>query len=137
MSNTTQAGECMDVRNSMFSDVELSENLCLSLATLAKWRSAKKGPSYIKIGRRIFYPKMAVSKWLQDQTMEIETHEHQESRREVALPISVRRERVRSQHRLGRHRVKRETSPADRGRGTEGATGGTAAAAQDQSHSVH
>jgi hypothetical protein len=36
---------------------ELADSLGLSIATLADWRSQKRGPTYLAVGRKIWYPK--------------------------------------------------------------------------------
>ena len=35
--------------------------------TLHRWRKAGKGPPHVRIGRRIYYRRVAVAKWLEDQ----------------------------------------------------------------------
>lgn len=46
---------------------ELSEVLGVSEATLANWRAKKKGPAWVKVGRRVLYRREAVAEWLKRQ----------------------------------------------------------------------
>ena len=39
---------------------ELCKRWGVHRITLAKWRMNKKGPAYIKVGRKVFYPLTAV-----------------------------------------------------------------------------
>lgn len=49
----------------MLSVAEASERLGVSTSTLAKWRSERKGPVYIKFARKITYPLLCVDEWLE------------------------------------------------------------------------
>ncbi|MBZ5525306.1 MAG: helix-turn-helix domain-containing protein [Acidobacteriia bacterium] len=117
------------MRDALLSPVELAQNLGLSLATLASWRSRKKGPAYMKLGREIFYPRDRVERWMRSQlreTCEEPNDGTEESRRAVALPVQAGRQRVLRNHRLGRHQTKSERGAADRERTPQGASGGAA-----------
>ncbi len=44
--------------------------------TLANWRWAKKGPTYIKLGsRRVLYPVKALEEWIQSNAVSVKTTE--------------------------------------------------------------
>ncbi|MDV2424529.1 helix-turn-helix domain-containing protein [Corynebacterium curieae] len=43
---------------------QVSEQIGLSVATLATWRSRGKGPEFIRIAGRIYYLNTAVQEWL-------------------------------------------------------------------------
>lgn len=43
---------------------ELAEELGIAPGTLAKWATERKGPPLVKVGRRVFYRRAAVRKWL-------------------------------------------------------------------------
>lgn len=46
---------------------ELATQLDVALITLAKWRTQRKGPPFIKAGRNnVLYSRAAVSKWLEN-----------------------------------------------------------------------
>jgi predicted DNA-binding transcriptional regulator AlpA len=72
----------MSLRESLLSPEDLAQNLGLSPATLADWRSQGKGPAYLKAGRRIWYPKTHVDRWIQSQIRETSngTEESQRNR---------------------------------------------------------
>src|ERR1700682_4182378 len=59
-------GEVVSItlRETLLSPEELAQNLDLSPATLATWRCQRKGPSFLRIGRKIWYPKEHVKSWL-------------------------------------------------------------------------
>src|SRR6516162_7190980 len=86
---------------------DLARDLRLSIATLADWRSQRRGPAYLKVGRKIWYPRIWVEKWLQSRLKET-TDVTAEPKRDLALPIRARRQRVRTNNRLGRHATKHE-----------------------------
>lgn len=43
---------------------DLAEQLALTTDTLARWATLGIGPPRIKVGRRVFYRKSSVEKWL-------------------------------------------------------------------------
>ncbi len=43
---------------------DLAKQLALTTDTLARWATIGNGPPRIKIGRRVFYRKSSVEKWL-------------------------------------------------------------------------
>ena len=51
----------------LLSPTELSELLGLPTATLANWRSAGKGPPYLRLGRHARYVQAEVDEWLASQ----------------------------------------------------------------------
>lgn len=46
---------------------QLEEQTGFTLATLATWRSRGRGPKYVKIMGRIYYPKADVQTWLEEE----------------------------------------------------------------------
>ena len=90
------------------SNSELATMLGVAIATLTDWRSTRKGPAYVKVGRKIWYLRDRVEQWLAAQVRET-NHGNSEPRREVALPVQLRRQRVRRNNRLGRHQTKLES----------------------------
>jgi predicted DNA-binding transcriptional regulator AlpA len=96
-------------RDQLMSPDELAANFGLKKATLADWRSQKKGPRYLKTGREVWYPKDCVDSWAEAQIQEtIDGIEN--SRRNLALPIQTGRQNLRGNNRLGRHRTRRDKS---------------------------
>src|SRR6266852_826752 len=111
------------LRGSLLSPEELAHNLDLSPATLADWRSQGKGPAYLKAGRRIWYPKAHVERWMQSQIRET-NNVTEESQRDLELPLQTGRQRIQRNDRLGRHKTKHEGG-SRQGVGTPpGAAGG-------------
>src|ERR1022692_140266 len=96
-----------NLRDGLLSPQELAHNLGLSPATLADWRSEKRGPAYLKVGRRIWYPKHHVRSWLADQLQET-NNATQRAKRDLALPLQTGRPRIQRNDRLGRHKTKHE-----------------------------
>lgn len=44
---------------------ELAKQLDVTLQTLSRWRSQKKGPPFIKMGLKVRYSRIGVVKWLE------------------------------------------------------------------------
>src|SRR6266478_2784794 len=103
----------LGIRESLLSPEELAQNLGLSPATLADWRTQGRGPAYLKTGRRVWYPKMHVEKWMQNQVRET-NDDTQESRRHLALSFQTGRQGVQRNNRLGRHKTKHDESSRSR-----------------------
>jgi hypothetical protein len=101
------------LREELMSPEALASNFDLSTTTLADWRSQNKGPSYMKIGRRIWYPKPFVAAWAETQIMETD-HGTKKTKRQVAFPDQGGREKLRGNNRFGRHRTQHEKGSADR-----------------------
>ena len=54
----------LTLRETLLSPEELASNLEISPATLATWRCLHVGPPFLKVGRKIWYPKERVNAWL-------------------------------------------------------------------------
>lgn len=106
----------------MMSPEQVAANFGLSVATLADWRSQKRGPNYIKTGGNIWYPEEFVDSWAESQIVRT-SNAIEGKKREVALPVPSRREKVRGNNRFGRHVTKREKS-AGNGTGLPAGPGG-------------
>jgi hypothetical protein len=100
-------------RDQLMSPEELAINFGLKEATLADWRSQKKGPRFFKTGRNVWYPKDFVDLWAESL---IEEHDNviEKSGRNLAFPVQTAREGVRRNHRLGRHRRKHDAGSVER-----------------------
>jgi hypothetical protein len=46
---------------------ELGAELDRAVITLATWRMRKKGPPYVKVGRRILYSRTTMKEWIASQ----------------------------------------------------------------------
>lgn len=62
LSNTANTVEVSNI--DLLSTEELSDLLGVPKSTLENWRSAKKGPKYVKYGRHVRYQRKAVERWL-------------------------------------------------------------------------
>jgi site-specific recombinase XerD len=103
----------MAIRGSLLSPEELAQNLDLSPATLATWRCQRKGPSFLRIGRKIWYPKVRVQAWLDSALQEVRGDGAASSERKMVLPLHAGRSQVRGEHKFARHQTKRERGAAD------------------------
>jgi Helix-turn-helix domain len=54
----------------LLADTEVAKILHQRTQTLAAWRSERKGPAYVKVGRRVFYRRLDITKWLGKQLHE-------------------------------------------------------------------
>lgn len=99
-------------RDSLMSPIELASEFELSPQTLADWRCYGGGPAYLKIGRRVWYPKEAVELWLESRLKGVDDacRSHREKRQDsVSLtPAPIRRVQADKLHRFGRHMTRRE-----------------------------
>lgn len=107
ISEAKYGNQFSNLRDGLLSPEELAHNLGLSPATLADWRSEKRGPAYLKVGRRIWYPKQHVHSWLAEQLQET-SNVTEESQREMELPLQAGRQGIQRYNRLGRHKTKHE-----------------------------
>jgi hypothetical protein len=99
-------------RAALISPKELADSLGLSIATLADWRSQRRGPTYLSVGRKIWYPKDRVDMWLEANLRETSNDDITKAEREMALSLQARRSGIQRNDRLGRHRTKRDPSEA-------------------------
>jgi hypothetical protein len=47
----------------LFKPIEVEQRFKIKRGTLANWRSSKKGPPYLKVGGRIYYPVSGLIDW--------------------------------------------------------------------------
>jgi hypothetical protein len=98
---------------------QVAEWLHVSENTLANWRVAKTGPSYVLVGRKPLYRESDVLEWLETRRRNTQDAAR-ETKREVALPLPGRRDPVLGKHRFGRHRTQADRRAESE---REGATG--------------
>ena len=98
---------CSGLIGTLLSPGDVSHHLHLSVATLADWRAQRKGPAYIKAGRRIWYPQEQIEKWLRAQLRETD-YGTEKTGRQMALQVQGGRQTLRRNHRLGRHNTKQD-----------------------------
>jgi len=51
----------------LITDTEAARLLHQQAQTLAAWRCERRGPAYVKCGRRVLYRRSDIAKWLGDQ----------------------------------------------------------------------
>jgi excisionase family DNA binding protein len=59
------------MENELLNDSEAAEYLRLQRQTMAAWRCRGRGPSFIRVGRRVYYKKSTLDEWLERQTVVI------------------------------------------------------------------
>jgi hypothetical protein len=105
-------------RDQMWGAEELAAEYGISDATLADWRCDGTGPPYLKLGRKVFYPKALVDDWLGGQLILglSGTGEEDVVKRKVrklALSVPIHADGVQRRHRFGRHATKDEGGRED------------------------
>jgi transcriptional regulator with XRE-family HTH domain len=76
-----------------FTAAETAAKLGVSEATLANWRSQRKGPIAVRIGRTVYYYADDLETYLQEERNK--AYADKKTRTPVALPVQHRRARVR------------------------------------------
>lgn len=51
----------------LLNTAEAAEALRLGVATLHRWRKAGKGPPYIEMGRKVYYRRTDLDRWIEEQ----------------------------------------------------------------------
>lgn len=51
----------------LMNTAEAAEALRLGVATLHRWRKAGKGPPYIEMGRKVYYRRADLDRWIEEQ----------------------------------------------------------------------
>ncbi len=46
----------------------------ISRRTLANWRSIRKGPEFLKLGKKVLYEKATFEEWIRRNTVRMRTH---------------------------------------------------------------
>lgn len=60
----------MNYLNDLIPEAEVCQLLDIKKQTLAAWRSRHKGPAWIAVGRRIFYPRVKFEAWLRSNEVD-------------------------------------------------------------------
>jgi hypothetical protein len=58
-----------DFDEPLISETETAERFHVKPQTLAAWRNRKRGPAYVKVGRRVFYRPSFIKEWLDAQVV--------------------------------------------------------------------
>jgi predicted DNA-binding transcriptional regulator AlpA len=93
-----------------FTPAETAVKLGVSEATLANWRSQKKGPIALRIGRAVYYYADDLEAYLQEERNK--AYADKKARAPVALPVLHRRARIRRFDGTTGHRRQPESRPA-------------------------
>ena len=51
----------------LLNTMEAAEVLRLGVATLHRWRKSGKGPPYIEMGRKVYYRRTDLDRWIEEQ----------------------------------------------------------------------
>ena len=51
----------------LLTTAEAAEVLRLAPITLHRWRNAGKGPPYIEMGRKVYYRRVDLERWIEEQ----------------------------------------------------------------------
>jgi hypothetical protein len=46
-------------------ETQAADELHQTVRTLRRWREERKGPAFVRVGRKIFYPRSAIAAWLE------------------------------------------------------------------------
>jgi predicted DNA-binding transcriptional regulator AlpA len=68
--NATAPGDQM--KDTLLTPEEVSERLMIKVGTLGRWRYARRGPKFRKIGRMIRYLASDVEQWIRSRGVETE-----------------------------------------------------------------
>ena len=55
------------MNSELLNTTEAAEVLRLGMATLHRWRKAGKGPPYIEMGRKVYYRRADLERWVESQ----------------------------------------------------------------------
>lgn len=58
----------------LMSPVELSSTTGIPTKTLANWRAERKGPPFLKLGKRVFYRRVSFARWIEQSERKINVH---------------------------------------------------------------
>ena len=89
---------------------EAAKELRTSQSTLAKWRSAGKGPPWFKMMGSIRYDSQMLQQWIESQITE-SVHALTGTMRDVELSRINQRNSIQRSNRFTGHQTKRERSP--------------------------
>src|SRR5580704_5097563 len=93
-----------------FTRAETAVKLGVSEATLANWRSQRKGPIAVRIGRAVYYYADDLEAYLQEERGK--AYADKKARIPVALPVQHRRARIRRFDGTTGYRRQPQTRPA-------------------------
>ena len=58
----------------LLNTTEAAEVLRVAAITLHRWRNAGKGPPYIEMGRKIYYRRTDLDRWIEEQQRQPHKH---------------------------------------------------------------
>lgn len=58
----------------LLNTAEAAEVLRLGVATLHRWRKSGKGPPYIEMGRKVYYRRADLDRWIRNSNASQQTH---------------------------------------------------------------
>jgi Helix-turn-helix domain len=64
--------------NDLLTEVEAAPLLRLKIKTLQQWRVLRRGPKFVRLGRRIFYPRCEIETYIAKNMVDIEPEHYAE-----------------------------------------------------------
>ena len=64
----------MTMNSILLNTEEAAESLRMSAITLHRWRKAGKGPPYIEMGRKVYYRRVDLDRWSEEQQRQPQAH---------------------------------------------------------------
>ena len=80
-----------NVMDPLYREQKAAEYLCVSVGTLQQWRSAGRGPSYRKLGKRVLYAQRDLEEYVENLRRRSSTSQEVTSR---PGPTAKRRRRA-------------------------------------------
>jgi hypothetical protein len=54
----------------LLTEKEVEPLIRLRLKTLQQWRALRKGPRFVRVGRRVFYPRAEIERFIAENTVD-------------------------------------------------------------------
>lgn len=58
----------------LLNTAEAAEVLRVAAITLHRWRNSGKGPPYIEMGRKVYYRRTDLDRWIEEQQRQPQSH---------------------------------------------------------------
>ena len=59
----------------LLTEIEAAPLLRLKVKTLQEWRQLKRGPRFVKLGRRVFYPRGEIERFIEANVVNTDSRE--------------------------------------------------------------
>jgi hypothetical protein len=81
----------LTVIDTLLNETETAPILRIKIKTLQSWRQLQKGPRYVRVGRRIFYPACEVERYLAQHLVETSDSREDASAEERVITKGARK----------------------------------------------